>query len=352
MLFKNPDIRPSFCPNFANIALKWPFFSHYEIAIAIQHSDRPKKSAIWAQHSTSAMLNRYVGAQKMPGPKKKTKHFRSDEDVYLARAWVNISENAAKGADMTSHDFWSKVAAKFNQLAAEGATGDDFFEFTTRERLSLENRWKRIRPKVSLWVPIMNDVETNPKSGENEEQMLARAHELYQGKYDEEFRFYDCYEVLKESPKFGVTFGTKEDEDSAFSNIGCTAERPSGQKSAKKKEKRVRDAEYRSRKRLKAMEDTAAAAAQMAASAKITAAAVAAKQKFDQDRHLLAMYREMGDNASAMELLAEMKADRASQREKEKQLREEQQISVSTSIPSQVGMSSNPDSSGGDDDSE
>jgi len=76
-----------------------------------------------------------------------------------------------------------------------------------------------------------------------------------------------------------------------------------------------------------------------------------AKQKFDQDRHLLAMYREMGDNASAMELLAEMKADRASQREKEKQLGEEQQISASTSIPSHVGISSNADSNS-DDDSE
>ena len=199
----------------------------------------------------------------------------------------------------------------------------------------------------------MNNIETNPKYSKNEEQMLARAHELYQGKYDEEFCFYDCYKVLKELPKFGVTFGTKEDEHSAFSNIGCTADRPGGQKSAKKKEKRERDAEYRSRKRLKAMEDTAAAAAQMAASAKITAAAVVAKQKFDQDRHLLAMYREMGDTASAMELLAEMKADREAQREKERQLAE-QQIqagnSASTSIPSQVGLSSNPDSS--DDDSE
>ena len=93
---------------------------------------------------------------------KKNKHFKSEEDVYLAKAWVNISENAAKGADMTTHDFWSKVAAKFNQLVAEGARGDDFFEFTTRERISLSNRWNRIRPKISLWVPIMNDVETNP----------------------------------------------------------------------------------------------------------------------------------------------------------------------------------------------
>ena len=294
-----------------------------------------------------------LAAQKNATSEKKTKHFKSEEDVYLARAWVNISENAAKGADMTTHDFWSKVAAKFNQLVAEGARGDDFFEFTTRERISLSNRWNQTRPKISLWVPIMNDVETNPKSGENQEQMLVRAHELYQGKHDKEFRFYDCYEVLRESPKFGVTFGTKEDEHSAFSNIGFTADRPSGQKSAKKIDKRERDAEYRSRKRLKAMEETAAAAAQMAASAKITAAAVAAKQKFDQDRHLLAMFREMGDTASAMELLAEMKADREAQREKERQLAE-QQIqagnSASTSIPSQVGLSSNPDSS--DDDSE
>ena len=109
------------------------------------------------------------------------------------------------------------------------------------------------RSKVTNWATIFQDVTNNPKSGENGEQMLQRAHDLYEGKHGEKFKFVGCYEVLRESPKFATNLGNKEDEDTAFSNVGATIQRPTGQKIAKKREKEIGDAAYRSNKRVHAL---------------------------------------------------------------------------------------------------
>ena len=44
------------------------------------------------------------------------KRFNVTEDTVLSRAWVNVSENSSRGSDMKSVDFWTAIAAAFNQL--------------------------------------------------------------------------------------------------------------------------------------------------------------------------------------------------------------------------------------------
>ena len=199
---------------------------------------------------------------------------------------------------------------------------------------------KRNRSKVTNWATIFQDVTNNPKSGENGEQMLQRAHDLYEGKHGEKFKFVGCYEVLRESPKFATNLGNKEDEDTAFSNVGATIQRPTGQKIAKKREKETRDAVYRSNKRVQASKETAQATQQLAAAATQMANVMSSRKRFEQDRFLIALCREKGDEEKAGIILQEMLADRALDRNREEQSQQAPAAgligSLCNSIPSHI----------------
>merc|ERR1711935_682893 len=80
-------------------------------------------------------------------------------------------------------------------------------------------------------------------------------------------------------------------------------------------EKETQDAAYRSQRRLKASAVTAKAAEKMAKAATEMANEMMSKRKFDQDRHLVSMYRDVGDMENARALLKQMAADRDRERE-------------------------------------
>ncbi|KAE9350005.1 hypothetical protein PF008_g6651 [Phytophthora fragariae] len=150
--------------------------------------------------------------------------WESDEDVYLCRAYLNVSEDGATSTDQTSKLFWDRTLHAFESLA--GSDG------TSRNVGALQSRWSQlIRPDVSLYASCVASAKAEVHSGWTDEDYAAEAGNRFTAKreqlnanalaaYEEAkkngtakkkskprvkpelFRFMHCFEILK----MGATF--------------------------------------------------------------------------------------------------------------------------------------------------
>ena len=60
--------------------------------------------------------------------KTRPRNFVEEEDVHLARAYVNISQDGAIGTNQTIHEFWKRIKEVFDKLVKEDKELEDMPE--------------------------------------------------------------------------------------------------------------------------------------------------------------------------------------------------------------------------------
>jgi len=187
-------------------------------------------------------------AEFLAADSRRPANFTAEEDVFLCRAYVNVSLDPAVGTDQSAETFWKKVKDKFTSLYKEESE-ILFEEAPPRPPASLLTRFQRhIQKDAFLFNAHYKHYADKKPSGWNEDRLFQGACARFARFEGRAFKFEKCVPVLQHVVKFqaGLMNEGKEsitEQDSAGGKggmnkigriMGDTTTRPIGQKKAKK----------------------------------------------------------------------------------------------------------------------
>ncbi|KAJ0391063.1 hypothetical protein P43SY_011650 [Pythium insidiosum] len=121
-------------------------------------------------------------------------NFKPDEDVALAKAYLESTTDPVKSTDQSGTAFWSSVHVRFMKLSLG----------STRTPISLSNRWNNVLNKsLAKWVGHLTTALREYHSGWQYGDYLNRAKAEYADS-GQKFKFIDVYNVVKDIPRYAV----------------------------------------------------------------------------------------------------------------------------------------------------
>lgn len=125
--------------------------------------------------------------------KQRGKNFSDQENKQLCISWVRISQDPIRGTDQSLTNFWSAVLED---------CANKYEAFVTRTPDGLRQRWGVISRAVQKFSGCYKAVIKLKESGTNQEDKINKAIHLYKRDHNEDFRYLECWEILKACPKF------------------------------------------------------------------------------------------------------------------------------------------------------
>ncbi|XP_047965835.1 uncharacterized protein LOC125210318 [Salvia hispanica] len=189
------------------------------------------------------------------GPKK----YSPQETMWLAKNYVDVSEDAVIGNQQSGKAFWQRIADKYNAGRPEGS-----FE---RTYVKLRKHWGRVQKEINKWNGKWTNVVRMWPSGHSEMDLVDKAKADYFADGKKHFKYFDLWKLVEKSPKYtggaeaaakrtkvaaghytssegGPPIDLNVTDDDFFLSSPGTESRPMGTKAAKRKAKGKATASY------------------------------------------------------------------------------------------------------------
>ena len=135
------------------------------------------------------------------------------EDVWICRAYVNVSCDAKKGADQCADTFWDRVADLFMLLRQEAIDDGSPNHGERHNGTSIRDRFQRnIQKDTNLYNGYYKTERLKNHSGWDAAKYIAAAGEAFKDFEGKQFRFIDCIPILHKMVKFQPGFLGCEDQ--------------------------------------------------------------------------------------------------------------------------------------------
>ncbi|KAK9049267.1 hypothetical protein SSX86_031766 [Deinandra increscens subsp. villosa] len=132
-------------------------------------------------------------APEAPREKKQVQPWTEEEEVALARAWLDCSENPIIANDQDLTTFWRETRKKFYELMNANEP--------YRQPDSISGKWTDINKKCKIFSSIYNRMVSGWQSGQNNEDVQSQALIEY-GVGRPAFNYIAVWNVLKNAPKW------------------------------------------------------------------------------------------------------------------------------------------------------
>ncbi|XP_076899303.1 glutathione S-transferase T3-like [Bidens hawaiensis] len=119
--------------------------------------------------------------------------WEADEEMALALAWIDSSEDSIEDDGKHSPEFWVQILTKFFALMGRVKyRGND----------SVYNKWKSLRTKITDFTGVHTRVVNNKKSGISDADVLEACLKQYKALYKTDFSMLDIWRQCISSPKW------------------------------------------------------------------------------------------------------------------------------------------------------
>ena len=177
-----------------------------------------------------------------PPDRKERRKWTPSDDMLLISSWLNTSKDAVVNNEQKLGAFWSRVAAYFSASQVSGGEH--------REANNCKHRWHKINEQVCKFCGAYEAATRERSSGQNENDVVKRAHEIFFNNYKKRFLLEHAWKELKNDQKWcelsssknaGSSKKRKVDEDGADCSSSQPTEtmRPEGVKAAKARGKKT-----------------------------------------------------------------------------------------------------------------
>ncbi|XP_013624663.1 PREDICTED: glutathione S-transferase T3-like [Brassica oleracea var. oleracea] len=134
-----------------------------------------------------------LGAET-PVERRECKKWTSSDDILLITSWLNTSKDPVTGNEQRSGAFWNRIAAYFE--ASQSA------ECERREPMHCKHQWQKNNEAVCKFSGSF-EAETREKtSGQNETDVLKKAHEIYYNNHKKKFNLEHAWRELRYDQKW------------------------------------------------------------------------------------------------------------------------------------------------------
>lgn len=137
--------------------------------------------------------------------KGKAKNYSKDDDYQLVKSWKLVTTDSIHGTDQSGTEFWSKIRDN-------AALTIPLFKERTLD--SLRQRFGIISRTVSKFVGVYASIMRLNQSGTSTEDKFEGAVKLFKEETQSStFKYRDCWELLKDMPKFSPEIPRKRSLD-------------------------------------------------------------------------------------------------------------------------------------------
>ncbi|XP_013608342.1 PREDICTED: glutathione S-transferase T3-like [Brassica oleracea var. oleracea] len=133
--------------------------------------------------------------QETPSECKKRRTWSPTDDVVLISSWLNRSKDPLVGNEQRSIAFWKRIATYF--AASPKLTGSE-----KREPSHCKQRWHMINDLVSKFCGAYEAATREKSSGQNENDVLKLAHEIFFTNYKKKFTLEHAWKKLRNDQKW------------------------------------------------------------------------------------------------------------------------------------------------------
>ncbi|KAF8098425.1 hypothetical protein N665_0267s0010 [Sinapis alba] len=172
-----------------------------------------------------------------PAERRERRMWTPIDDVVLISSWLNTSKDPLVGNEQRSGAFWKRIAAYF-------AASPKVAACEQREASHCKQRWHKINDLVSKFCGSYEAATREKSSGQNENDILKHAHEIFYTNHKKKFTLEHAWKELRNDQKWCDLSSSKTDgsskkrkgEDagqSSSSQATGEADRPPGVKAAK-----------------------------------------------------------------------------------------------------------------------
>ncbi|XP_048591481.1 glutathione S-transferase T3-like [Brassica napus] len=165
--------------------------------------------------------------------RKERRAWTPTDDVVLISLWLNTSKDPIVGNEQRSSAFWKRIAEYYN--ASPKLAGCE-----KREAAHCKNRWHKINDVVCKFCGAYEAANKERSSGQNETDVLKRAHEIFFTNHNKKFTLEYAWKELRNDQKWSELSASKKRkcEDSEHSATEGSI-RPEGVKAAKARGKKT-----------------------------------------------------------------------------------------------------------------
>ncbi|KAL7584227.1 glutathione S-transferase T3-like [Lactuca sativa] len=141
------------------------------------------------------------------------------EELVLVKAWVDISEDSIQGNAQPGEHFWFRILERFRE---ELGKCDDY-----RTKHQLNSKFREIARGVSKINWLYNNLKTQRKSGQGDEEILQETLQFYLEEVGKPFKWHDCWKLLVRSPRWityerDFIFGVQQSKRTKTGSNGYT----------------------------------------------------------------------------------------------------------------------------------
>lgn len=148
---------------------------------------------------------------------KRAPNWLVDEDVILARAFVNASQNPIVGNDQKGSTFWKTVYQNFKALVEN----DDELVAFGRDQDACMNRFQRHMAKqTQVWNKYFREINNERPSGVPNDEWPNLATERFLEHEGYPFKFQSAALILHSMPKFNPMIDVEELDQDDFQEEG------------------------------------------------------------------------------------------------------------------------------------
>ncbi|KAL0699433.1 hypothetical protein Bca4012_055555 [Brassica carinata] len=171
-----------------------------------------------------------VGASEVPKTQERRK-WTTKEDVVLISGWLNTSKDPIVSNEQKAGSFWKRIEEYVN--ASPLLVGS-----APREWSQCKQRWGNVNEQVCKFVGSHEAAMKNQSSGENENNVMKAAHDIFFNDHHSHFTLDHCWRELRFDQKWRSLAlsrdGAKVKRKEAVEEVGAEEDvRPAGVKASK-----------------------------------------------------------------------------------------------------------------------
>ncbi|XP_013617543.1 PREDICTED: glutathione S-transferase T3-like [Brassica oleracea var. oleracea] len=157
---------------------------------------------------TSPAVGGYSSRAQTGEERKQVCKWSTAEDLVLISSWLNTSKDLVVGNEQKAGTFWKRIASYYN--ASPKVVG-----FTKREPSHCKKRWGKINEGVCTFVESYDAASKQKSSGQNEDDVLKAAHEIFFNDYTVKFTLEHAWRELRNDQKWCGTYGSSQQSSCA-----------------------------------------------------------------------------------------------------------------------------------------
>ncbi|XP_013704328.1 glutathione S-transferase T3-like [Brassica napus] len=157
---------------------------------------------------TSPAIGGYSSRAQTGEERKQRCKWSTAEDLVLISSWLNTSKDPVVGNEQKAGTFWKRIASYYN--ASPKVVG-----FTKREPSHCKKRWGKINEGVCTFVESYDAASKQKSSGQNEDDVLKAAHEIFFNDYTVKFTLEHAWRELRNDQKWCGTYGSNQQSSCA-----------------------------------------------------------------------------------------------------------------------------------------